>query len=458
MDILPRVLIVEDQLSWRRLYKIWLKGVCEPTFCTSHDEALQSMESSTYDVVIMDLGLPDPEIGLQTIRDLLQLDRLFKIIVVTSFGNRELHRQTQEMGAYAVFQKDERLESELPIFIRKAYEMLLLEKENQYLREQFSRRAARVDVLGHSRQAQNLREQIENLARSDTPVLLVGPTGAGKNFYAHLIHLRSPRASKPYLVINCANLVPTLLESELFGYTRGAFTGADRSHIGKFKAADGGTVLLDEIGELPLHIQAKLLQVIEEKSFYPLGSHERVSVNVRIVAATNRNLQQLVEEGRFRQDLYYRLAGFTIHIPSLAQRPEDIPEFFDFFLKKICQEEDLPVPEVEPDVYQALKKFSWPGNVRELKHLITRLLVFHPRKITLKELLETNGTPEDHLIERASFKNYSLKEMAALYAQHLYRRIRQKKKVAEILQVDIKTLNRYLNMPVGERKKIEEEK
>ncbi len=448
MKIRPHVLIVEDQISWRRLYKIWLNRVCEPTFCTSQDEALKSIESNTYDVVIMDLGLPDPETGLDTIREILQHTRLLKIIVVTSFADRELHRRTQEMGVYAVFQKDERLESELPIFIRKAFEMLQLEKENEYLRNQFYRKEKDIQILGTSRQAQSLREQIDSLAKSDTPVLLTGSTGVGKNFFARLIHLRSLRASKPYVIINCANLVPTLLESELFGYSRGAFTGAETSRIGKFKAADGGTVLLDEIGELPTSIQAKLLQVIEEKSFYPLGSHERVAVDVRIIAATNRNLFKLVEEGKFRQDLYYRLAGFTIHIPSLSERPEDIPIYFDFFLKKICQEEGIRIPEVDPEVYTALQKYNWPGNIRELKNLITRLIIFHPRKITPDELLDQNVTTQDFILEQATLKNYSLREMTALYAQRLYQRFKQKKKVADILQIDYKTLNRYLNMRV----------
>lgn len=449
-EILPRTLIVEDQLTWRRLYKIWLRNICEPTFCTSREEAVESVRNSTFDVAVMDLGLPEPEEGIETIKDLLSQQQRLKIIVVSSFTDRELYLRIQKLGVYAVFQKDERLESELPLFIRKAYQMLELEKENQYLRQEFRSRSREYQLLGESEQAARLRERIRNMSQSDTPVLLTGATGVGKNFVAMMIHQLSPRSAKPFVQINCAALPTPLVESELFGYVRGAFTGADQSAKGKFEAAQGGSILLDEIGELPLPVQAKLLQVIEEKSFYPLGSHKKTSVDVRIIAATNRNLADELKQGNFREDLFYRLAGFTLEIPELSERKEDIPLYFDYFIRQECARENLPVPEIDPEVTDILMEYPWTGNIRELKNVVIRLLTFHPPRITVSDLVESNNGNSLPLLQRAVHKQYTLKELSALYARELYRKIGSKKKVAAILGIDNKTLNRYLNLEVNE--------
>ncbi len=447
-QILPRVLIVEDQLNWRRLYNIWLKNHCQATFCTSRSEALESVKNELFDIIIMDLGLPEPEEGIRTIEDILSFHKLCKIIVVSAHTQREIHLRVQQLGVYAVFQKDERLESELPVLIRKASEMLSLEKENLYLRQQIEEKTEQPRILGESALAESLRKKIRNISRTDTPVLITGPTGSGKTYTARLIHLLSPRANKPYVQINCANLPANLVESELFGHTRGAFTGAETASAGKFKAADGGTVLLDEIGDLPVSIQAKLLQVIEEKSFFPVGSHQEISVDVRIIASTNRDLRMEMKNGNFREDLFYRLAGFSLHIPGLSERKDDIPVYFDYFLDLVCREEGLPRPEVEAQVYRMIRDYPWRGNLRELKNTITRLLLFHPEKITGKDFMEQISPTSETLLTKALHKNYSLKEISALYAQELYRHIPRKKEVARILGIDHKTLNRYLNMKV----------
>ncbi len=444
----PQVLVVEDQINWRRLYKLWLKNSCHLTFCSTPIEALDRLGQFRFDIVIMDLGLPTPDEGIRLIRRIASMGNGSKTIVVSAFTERSLHLEVQKLGVYALFNKDERLESELPIIVRKAYEMVVLEQENVYLRQQFREKEADYQIIGVSPFAEQLRQKAESLSQADTPVLITGPTGVGKNHFAKQLHFLSPRREKPFVAINCANLSPHLVESELFGHVRGAFTGAETAKQGKFEIADGGTVLLDEIGELPLAMQAKLLQVIEEKSFFPLGSDLEKKVDVRILASTNRDLREEMQRGNFREDLYYRLTGFNIHILPLASRPEDIPLFFDHLLDKICEDESLPRPEVAPEVYQLIQQLPWRGNVREMKNVITRLLLFHPRQITAQDLLENLSSPGENLMEKAIQKRYSLKEMAALYAQELYRQLNNKSAVARILEVDIKTVNRYLNLKI----------
>lgn len=445
---LPRILVVEDQLNWRRLYKIWLKSYCQLFFCSNRVEAEKYFNNNPVDVVIMDLGLPEPQNGIDTIKDILSEKRNCKIIVVSAFTDRKLHLQVQKLGVYAVFEKDERLESELPVIIRKAYEMISLERENIYLRKRFHKEVGRYKILGSSPAAKNLRRMLQGIVQTDAPLVITGPTGSGKTFFAKLIHFSSPRYGKPLVSINCANLPPSLVESELFGHLKGSYTGAQTTTMGKFRQANNGTILLDEIGELSTTVQAKLLKVIEEKSFYPLGGHSEIEVDVRVIASTNRNLKQEVKRGTFREDLYYRLGAFTIHIPELEKRKEDIPEYFDLFLNNVCEEEGLPIPKVEPPVYQALQECAWPGNLRELKNVITRLVLFHPKVITVDLLAQYTQPSLKLLLERAVEKQYSLKELSALYIQKLYQKLQNKKEIAKALGINQKTVHRYLEMKV----------
>ena len=449
--VLPRVLIVEDQLNWRRLYKIWLRNSCHFSFSLSRSEAMETIRNQYFDVIIMDLGLPDPDQGISVIRQILESGIQSKIIVVSAFTERELLLQVQGLGVYAVFQKDDRLETEIPIFVRKAFEMNTLERENANLRDQFREKIRRFQILGTSTVAENLRRNAQSISQADTPVLITGPTGAGKNYFAGLIHSLSKRVDKPFVGLNCANLPPQLVESELFGHTRGAYTGADRATIGKFRLADGGTILLDEIGDLPVGVQAKLLQAIEEKSFFPLGGHEKIEVDVRILASTNRNLSREIAQGRFREDLFYRLAGFVVRIPSLSERKEDIPLYFDQFVREVCNQEQMALPQIESPVYPFLQTLPWPGNLRQLKNCATNLLLFHPKKITRADVRKQFMPPEKSLLDHAVEKKFTLREMTALYVKALFEELPNKTELARILQIDQKTLRRYLKMEVEEK-------
>ncbi|MEJ2048667.1 MAG: sigma-54 dependent transcriptional regulator [Calditrichota bacterium] len=403
----PNILVVEDQLNWRRLLKVWLNKEFHLAFCTNRSEVIFALKNGYYDVVIMDLGLPDPKEGIEITQEIMKQHNDCKIIVVSAYTDRELLLKVQKISG-----------------------------------EDFS-------VLGSSETARNLHETAKNVSSSDLPVLIKGPTGSGKNYLARYIHQLSPRANKPFVTINCANLSPSLAENELFGHVRGAFTGADRSAKGKFKAADGGTVLLDEVGDLSLSIQAKLLQVIEERSFFPLGGRDKIEVDIRILACTTHDLTEEVENENFRKDLYFRLAGFLINIPTISERKEDIPVYFDYFVRTVCTKENIPTPEIDQQIYDILEKMTWKGNLRELKNLITNILVFHPQKITVQDILSKQNNEKSSIISKSLQRDYSLQEMSALYAQELYKKYQKKGIIAGILNIDHKTLNRYLKMKVG---------
>ncbi|GAB4370147.1 MAG: hypothetical protein Kow0042_12250 [Calditrichia bacterium] len=446
MTSLPRVLVVEDKKNWQLLYKVWLKKTCRLNFAVNKTEAIEQVRHQNFDVIIMDLGLPHPEQGIAAIQEILTLCRNCKIIVVSGFKERELHRQVQQLGAYAVFQKDERLESEIPLFVRKAFELTTLEKENQLLRENLKKSVNQYQILGNSEAAKKLRGQVKNLSLTDTPALITGPTGTGKNCFARLVHQMSERAGGPFVVINCAAIPQDLVESELFGHEKGAFTGAETETPGKFRMAHGGTIVLDEISEIPISTQAKLLQVIEEKIFYPVGAKDPVWIDVRIMATTNRDLYQELKNGNFRRDLYYRLAGFIVHIPPLIERKEDIPAYFDHFLKLKCEEDNIPIPEVSADAYEVLQSYSWPGNLRELKNMVSRILISYPLKIDGNLLRELPNNSVHPVLEKALQQDLNLKEFTAQYVHSLYKKYKNKAEVAKILQIDPKTVNRYLNM------------
>ncbi len=292
----------------------------------------------------------------------------------------------------------------------------------------------------------SLVKKADLIMNTDVYVLMTGETGTGKTALARYIHTHSTRRDAPFMHINCAAIPEYLLEAELFGYKKGAFTGAQKDTEGKFKATADGTILLDEIGEIPSHLQAKLLKVLDEKEYYPLGSTKPEAVKARIIAATNKNIAQEVQTKRFRQDLYYRLNTFEIYIPPLRERPEEIPAFYDYFLNKEAQAAKLPLPVTSTAVYEVLKTYAWPGNIRELQNIIKTIILEQPQHIELRHLpTQFFNNPVSHLMQIAD-QVLPLEQAKTEYVKYIYKlNDYNKKKTARVLQIDVKTLRRLLN-------------
>jgi len=342
---------------------------------TSSAGALARLQRSTYALVLSDLRMAPPD-GLEILRAVKERTPQTDVIMMTAYASTQTAIQAMKLGAYDYIIKPFDLE-EVRLLVQRALEKQglardkeSLRRENAALRDQLAS-GRRSPLIGESAAMQELRRLIELVAASEATVLVRGPSGSGKELVASELHARSPRAAAPFVAVNCAAIPETLLEAELFGYEKGAFTGAEARKTGRFEQAQSGTLFLDEIGELGAGVQAKLLRVLEERKVMRLGATAPVDVDLRVVAATNRDLEAAMRNGRFRDDLYYRLAVFPIDVPALAARREDVPLLADFFLR----EQRYPHPELDTDIVAALRGHDWPGNVRELRNAVERATI-----------------------------------------------------------------------------------
>jgi|YNPBryantNP2012_1023418.scaffolds.fasta_scaffold13151_2 DNA-binding NtrC family response regulator len=368
------VLLAEDDRSTRSSLSQFLKGLgYEVVEASTGHEAMEHLSARPFDIVVTDLMLPGVG-GLEILRA-LQTDAPGTVgIVITGFGTVQNAIEAMRLGVFEYLLKPINFD-ELQIVLERALEFQRLRKENRQFKREVQRQFGLQNLIGHSDAMRRILDLIEKVADSDSTVLIYGESGTGKELVARAIHYRSDRMDKPLVPINCAAIPSDLLESELFGYEKGAFTGAHRTKIGRFEYANGGTLFLDEIGEMSPQLQVKLLRVLQEKSFERLGGVRPIQVDVRIIAATNRDLEKAIEEGKFREDLYYRLSVIPIHIPPLRERKEDIPLLVEHFLEKFNTEKGRSVSGVSPKAMEKLTEYSWPGNVRELENLIERLVV-----------------------------------------------------------------------------------
>jgi two-component system, NtrC family, response regulator len=376
-DIKPRLLIVEDDEDIRTQMKWALAGDYEVFTAGERGEALEILEREGPQAATLDLGLPphpaDTTEGFAALTELLERDPLLKVIVVTGQGEKENALKALAEGACDFFLKPIRIE-ELKVVLQRAYYISRLERELAGLRRSREEGPFR-EMLGTSPPMQQVFAAIRKVAATEAPVLITGESGTGKELAARAIHGLSPRRDGPFIVINCGAIPENLLESELFGHEKGAFTGAHIQRKGRIELSRGGTLFLDEIAELPTSLQVKLLRFLQEQTIERVGGREQITVDARIVAATNRDLQKEIQAERFREDLFYRLGVIMIHIPPLRERQGDVLLLAQAFLRKFAEENKKKVAGLSPPAVRALGKYPWPGNVRELENRLKRAVI-----------------------------------------------------------------------------------
>lgn len=370
-----RVLIVDDESSLRTALFRMLdrKGLSVLTANKIEEAKLLSSGDNTLDLALVDMNLPDGD-GIDLMAWIRQTHPNCQVIILTGHASIESAVRATQQGAFHFITKPFNMD-ELIGLVDKALAHKKLQEENTQLRTELNRRYKFDQIIGNSTEIQSVLRLVERVADSDSTCLIAGESGTGKELIARALHYNSPRAKGPFVPINCGAIPAELLESELFGHMKGAFTGAIANRLGRFELADGGTIFLDEIGDLAPALQVKLLRALQEKSFEPVGSTKTVNVNVRVIAATNVNLEKAVEDGRFREDLFYRLNVIPIHIPALRERKTDIPTLLSHFIENFNKNKTRKLTGISPEALDCLMAYPWPGNIRELENLVERLSI-----------------------------------------------------------------------------------
>ncbi len=370
-----RILIIDDDVAIRDgCAQVLSRSGSEVTESPTGADGLEKMDKYEFDLVLLDLKLPDFH-GLDLIKKIRDRDQNVPIVVITGYGTIQNAVEAMRLGANDFLPKPFEPD-ELRLIVGRNLATHRLALENLYLKEELRRKEGENRIIGRSQVMEALFEQIKRVAPTDSTILITGESGTGKGLLAKYIHEHSRRRDYPFVSVDCSTLVSTLFESELFGHVKGAFTGAESNKIGKFELASGGTLFLDEIGNVNLELQAKLLKAVEEKEICRVGSHRITKVDVRIIAATNRNLRRAVEKGSFRQDLFFRLNVVALRTPPLRERKGDIPELVRYFLEVFGKKYNRPRLTVTPAVLALFEEYRWPGNVRELENIMERLVIF----------------------------------------------------------------------------------
>jgi DNA-binding NtrC family response regulator len=369
----PTILIVDDERNTRDGLQRALQEHYEVLLAEDVAKALQTLETTPVDVLLTDLRMPGDD-GMKLLRRATSLTQAPVCMMMTAYGSIEGAVQAMQAGAYHYITKPVNLD-ELEIVLQRALASRRIEAENVNLREQLDRRFGLENLIGQSLPMQQVFDIVQQVASTRATVLITGETGTGKELIAHAIHNLSPRKKGPFIAVHAAALTSTLLESELFGHEKGAFTGAVERRVGRFESADGGTIFLDEIGEIEPAMQVKILRVLEERAFERVGGSKTLNVDVRLIAATNRDLKKMVSEGKFRDDLYYRLSVVSVNLPPLRDRRDDIPLLVNAFLEQCSRENDKPVREITAEAVNVLMAYDWPGNVRELRNTVEQMVV-----------------------------------------------------------------------------------
>jgi DNA-binding NtrC family response regulator len=386
---MERILIVDDEAFIREnLERILAEEEYRPSSTDSPDEALKLVGEEDIDLVLLDLNL-GARSGLDVLRSLRELDPGVLVIIITGYGTVESAVEALKIGAYDYIKKPFKADA-IRLIVKLALETQSLRRELRHLRRegQSKEMLGAADMVGSSPELLQIYRQIREVAKHENATVLIsGESGTGKELVARAIHNLSPRRGRPFIEINCGSLPFNLLETELFGHERGAFTDAKCRKIGLFEEANGGTIFLDEIGEMDLNLQVKLLRVLEDRKIRRLGGTRTLDIDVRVIAATNRNLREAIEEKAFREDLYYRLNVFPISVPPLRERRVDIPPLLDHFLKRFSGEFNKKIHEISRDALDLLMRYHWPGNVRELRNVVERICIMHNDEAIRPEFL-----------------------------------------------------------------------
>ena len=445
----PSILVVDDEPNS-------IFGICQVltdegfhTISAKNGiEALEKLKTNSVNLIITDEKMPDLS-GIELLSEVKKIHQNTPVILITAFGSVSLAVEALKKGAFYFFEKPifDKLERFF-ITIRQALKTQEMEREIDYLRKEVTEKYSFPNIIGHHPKMQEIFEIISKVAETDATVLMQGESGTGKDLIAKTIHYHSLRKGKPLLTVNCGALTESLLTSELFGHRKGAFTGAIKDAIGRFQAADGGTLVLDEIGEVPINLQKTLLRVIEEKEFERVGDSQSTKVDVRIISTTNRNLQEEVAKGNFREDLYYRLSIVPITIPPLRERASDIPLLVNHFLKKL-QGGKVPL-RIEPEVVEQLKTFSWSGNVRELANIIQQMVVFcRKNTITIDDLPPHLFIKEGNIQRKEVGKVQLVKMVSDLEKKWIVSKLKEtdwnQEKTAKLLGITRKMLVNRIN-------------
>ncbi len=381
---MPKILIIEDEAAIRRVLKKIISEENETYIVDEAEDGLEGLEmlkNNDFDLILCDIKMPKMD-GVEVLQKAKILKPEVPIVMISGHGDLDTAVNTMRLGAFDYISKPPDL-NRLLNTVRNALEQKVLVVENKLLKKKISKN---YEMIGESEAINHIKEIIEKVANTDARVLITGPNGTGKELVAHWLHEKSSRSQSPLVEVNCAAIPSELIESELFGHVKGSFTGAVKDRAGKFESANGGTIFLDEIGDMSLSAQAKVLRALQENKVARVGSEKDINVNVRVVAATNKDLQKEIAEGNFREDLYHRLAVILIKVPALNDRREDIPLLVDFFANKISEEQGTVKKLFSKEAIQLLKEYNWTGNIRELRNVVERLIILGEKEVSANDV------------------------------------------------------------------------
>ncbi len=440
-DASSHILVIDDDKAMRdACYQILARQGFQVETAASARQGLALLESRIFDVILLDLVMPDID-GLEALKRIKALDNESEVIIISGYGTIPTAVEAIKSGAFHFLSKPF-APDDLRHLVARALEKRRLNLENLALRQELKSRDEGGELVFQSESMARIMEMLTRVAATDSTVLITGESGTGKGLVAQKIHQLSSRARRPFITVDCGTLVETLFESELFGHVKGAFTGADANKIGKFELAHRGTLFFDEISNISLEVQAKLLRAVEERKVCKVGSHRVITVDVRLLAATNKDLTQAIKEGTFRSDLFYRLNVVSLHLPPLRERKEDIPLLARHFLQKYTHRLRKPITDITPAALGFLMQYDWPGNVRELENTMERLVV-----LSTGPRLEPEDLAYAGLLQRPAPESASL-SLRDIEREHIRRLIQRfpdnKSEVARILGIDRKTLREKL--------------